>query len=54
MLFRSPGRENARQFLKENQDMAMTVDTDLRKKLGLPALVVAADKAVAKSKASAS
>src|SRR6187551_2915926 len=31
------GRENARQFLKDNPDMAATVDTNLRVKLGLPA-----------------
>jgi recombination protein RecA len=29
------GRENARQFLKDNADIRQTVDTDLRKLLGL-------------------
>ena len=29
------GRENARQFLKDNQDIRQTIDTDLRKALGL-------------------
>ena len=46
------GRENARQFLKENQDMAMTIDTDLRVKLGLPA-VATAEKPAAKGKGGA-
>ena len=36
------GRENAKQFLKDNADMTATLDTDLRVKLGLPPLVVAA------------
>ena len=30
------GRENARQFLKENRDMYGTIDVELRKLLGLP------------------
>jgi len=29
------GRENARQFLKDNQDIRLAVDTELRKQLGL-------------------
>ncbi len=29
------GRENARQFLKDNQDIRATIDTELRKQLGL-------------------
>ena len=29
------GRENARQFLKDNADIRRTIDTDLRKALGL-------------------
>ena len=29
------GRENARQFLKDNNDIRQTIDTELRKKLGL-------------------
>jgi recombination protein RecA len=29
------GRENARQFLKDNQDIRLTIDTELRKTLGL-------------------
>ena len=29
------GRENARQFLKDNPDIRRTIDTDLRKALGL-------------------
>jgi recombination protein RecA len=29
------GRENARQFLKDNQDIRTTIDTELRKQLGL-------------------
>ena len=29
------GRENARQFLKDNQDIRQTIDTELRKALGL-------------------
>jgi recombination protein RecA len=29
------GRENARQFLKDNQDIRTAVDTELRKQLGL-------------------
>jgi recombination protein RecA len=32
------GRENARQFLKENPDIRQTIDTDLRKALGLSAV----------------
>ena len=36
------GRENAKSFLKENGDMAAKLDTDLRVKLGLPPLAVAA------------
>ena len=36
------GRENAKTFLKENAEMATKLDTDLRVKLGLPPLVVAA------------
>jgi recombination protein RecA len=46
------GRENARQFLKENPDIAVRIDTSLREKLGLPAQP-GAEKA-AKSKAGAS
>jgi recombination protein RecA len=30
------GRENARQFLKDNKDIRADVDTRLRKQLGLP------------------
>ena len=30
------GRENAKQFLKENGDIAAKIDTGLRTKLGLP------------------
>ncbi len=33
------GRENAKQFLRENKDMALKLDTALRKELGLKALV---------------
>ena len=29
------GRENARQFLKDNPDVRQTIDTELRKLLGL-------------------
>jgi recombination protein RecA len=29
------GRENARQFLKDNQDIRQAIDTELRKALGL-------------------
>ena len=29
------GRENARQFLKDNPDIRQTIDTELRKALGL-------------------
>ena len=29
------GRENARQFLKDNPDIRQTIDTELRKQLGL-------------------
>jgi recombination protein RecA len=29
------GRENARQFLKDNQDIRQSIDTELRKTLGL-------------------
>ena len=29
------GRENARQFLKDNQDIRLAIDTELRKQLGL-------------------
>ena len=36
------GRENAKSFLKENSDLAAKLDTDLRVKLGLPPLAVAA------------
>jgi len=40
------GRENARQFMKDNPDIRQTIDTDLRKLLGLvksePALAAAA------------
>jgi recombination protein RecA len=44
------GRENARQFLKENADIRETIDTELRKALGLasaPPAQVAADGAAA-------
>jgi recombination protein RecA len=41
------GRENARQFLKDNADIRQTIDTELRKMLGLvkpdPAAVAAAE-----------
>ncbi|MBI2686837.1 MAG: recombinase RecA [Acidobacteria bacterium] len=49
------GRENAKQFLKENPEIAGKVDTSLRAKLGLPALVgePAAEKPVAKGKGGA-
>ena len=47
------GRENARQFLKDNPDMAATVDRNLRLKLGLPA-ASEPDTAPAKSKAAVS
>jgi recombination protein RecA len=39
------GRENARQFLKDNPDIRLTIDTELRKALGLvkdPAAAAAA------------
>jgi recombination protein RecA len=43
------GRENARQFLKDNPDIRQQLDTDLRKALGMakkePAVVVAAEAA---------
>jgi recombination protein RecA len=42
------GRENAKTFLKENPDMATTIDTELRVKLGLPPLAVAPAAAKAK------
>jgi recombination protein RecA len=46
------GRENARQFLKDNADIRQTIDTDLRKLLGLirpdPAVAVPAEAPVAK------
>jgi recombination protein RecA len=35
------GRENAKQFMKENKDMAVRLETELRKELGLKAMVVA-------------
>jgi recombination protein RecA len=47
------GRENARQFLKDNPDMAATVDRNLRLKLGLPA-AAEPDASPAKSKAAVS
>ena len=33
--FSAAPRENARQFLKDNPDIRRTIDTDLRKALGL-------------------
>src|SRR5215510_57890 len=48
------GRENARQFLKDNQDIRQTVDTDLRKALGLIKPDAAAAPAEAPVPASAS
>src|SRR4029453_5524171 len=38
------GRENARQFLKDNPDIRTEVDTRLRKGLGLPVLDAVADR----------
>jgi len=47
------GRENARQFLKDNPDIRQNIDTDLRKLLGLvkpePAAAAAAEAAVAQN-----
>src|SRR5947208_919510 len=37
------GRENARQFMKDNPDVKIRVDTELRKQLGLPAAQAAMD-----------
>jgi recombination protein RecA len=34
------GRENAKQFMKENKDMAVRLETELRKELGLKAMSV--------------
>ncbi|HEV3317352.1 MAG TPA: recombinase RecA [Candidatus Angelobacter sp.] len=34
------GRENAKQFMKENKDMAVRLETELRKELGLKAMTV--------------
>jgi recombination protein RecA len=34
------GRENAKQFMKENKDMAVKLETELRKELGLKAMAV--------------
>jgi recombination protein RecA len=34
------GRENAKQFMKENKDMAVRLETELRKELGLKAMPV--------------
>src|SRR5205807_5663972 len=34
------GRENAKQFMKENKDMAVRLETELRKELGLKAMAV--------------
>ena len=41
------GRENAKQFLKENRDLAVEIDTKLRKHLNLAAAPPAAEKPVA-------
>jgi recombination protein RecA len=48
------GRENARQFLKDNPDIRQTIDTDLRKALGLlkPEPVPAAAESAASASAS--
>src|SRR5947208_2076014 len=37
------GRENAKQFMKDNPDVKIRVDTELRKQLGLPAAQAAMD-----------
>ena len=37
------GRENVRGFLKENKEIFARVDSELRKKLGIGAAVVAAE-----------
>jgi recombination protein RecA len=44
------GRENAKNFLKENPDIATKLDTELRAKLGLPPMVLEVEKAAAKGK----
>ncbi len=44
------GRENAKNFLKENPDIAAKLDTELRLKLGLPPMVIEAEKAAAKGR----
>jgi len=46
------GRENAKQFLKDNQDRAGKLDADLRVKLGLPPIATE-EKPAAKGKGSA-
>jgi recombination protein RecA len=49
------GRENARQFLKENPDIFAKIDADLRVKLGLPASAPAeSEKPASKAKAAVS
>ncbi len=47
------GRENARQFLKDNPDMAANLDFNLRIKLGLPALSGVTEEPMRKVKAAA-
>ncbi len=47
------GRENSKQFLKDNPDRAAKLDTDLRVKLGLPPMAFE-EKPVTKGKGSAS
>ena len=44
------GRENAKNFLKENPDIAAKLDTELRLKLGLPPMVLETEKAAAKGR----
>jgi recombination protein RecA len=43
------GRENARQFLKDNPDVRLKIDTELRQALGLPAVIIADQPAVTPS-----
>ena len=43
------GRENARQFLKDNPDIRTKLDTELRVALGLPAVVIAAQPTITPS-----
>jgi recombination protein RecA len=44
------GRDNAREFLRENTALAIEIENKVRESLGIPLLAVSADKEPAKEK----